>query len=106
MLCLCADVSLVSGIEEKVAAATQDAEDGVDALDAEAGKQSSELSSLRAEKQQLQKKVHVATKERGEMEHAAQALGFDNVALHKAAEQLAAKIDKVRSREHQGRARA
>ena len=39
------------------------------------------------------------------MEHAAQALGFDNVALHKAAEQLAAKIDKVRSLEHQGRAR-
>ena len=91
-----------SGIEEKVAAATQEAEDEVDALDAEADTQSSDLSSLRAEKQQLQKKVHVATKERGEMDHAARALGFDNVALHKAAEQLAAKIYKVQTLRHRG----
>ena len=100
--CFCVHMVHASGIEEKVAAATQEAEDEVDGLDAEADTQSSDLSSLRAEKQQLQKKVHVATKERGEMDHAARALGFDNVALHKAAEQLAAKIYKVQALHHRG----
>ena len=61
----------------------------------EGKQQKEELSLLRAEKQQLRKKVHVATQERGQMQHAATALGIDNVALHKAAEQLISKIDKV-----------
>ena len=85
----------VSGIEDKVAADTHEAEGEVDALDEEGKQQKEELSLLRAEKQQLRKKVHVATQERGQMQHAATALGIDNVALHKAAEQLISKIDKV-----------
>jgi chromosome segregation ATPase len=75
-------------------AATQEAQDEVDALNAQAETQAEELSLLRAEKQQLQKKINVAVQERGQMDHASKALAADNVSLHKAAEQLATKIEK------------
>lgn len=78
-------------------AATQEAQDEVDALAAQAERQTEELTLLRAEKQQLQKKINVAVQERSQMDHASKALAADNVSLHKAAEQLASKIEKCNS---------
>jgi chromosome segregation ATPase len=86
-----------SDSEARVTAATKGAEDTVDELEAISSRQGQELSLLRAEKQQLQRKVHVATQERSQLQHAARALCHDNVAMLKAASALESKIEKVNS---------
>jgi len=93
-LCVVCVCEWSSANDDKVMAATQEAQDEVEALNAQAERQIEELSQLRAEKQLLQKKINVAVQERSQMDHASKALAADNISLHKAAEQLAAKIDK------------